>query len=540
MQTLSWITHAKRPLTTRELQHALAVEVGESEFNEENLSEIDDIVSVCAGLVTVDEESNIIRLVHYTTQEYFERTHRNWFKNAEADIATVCAAYLSFSAFESGPCHNITEFTERLELYQLYDYAAQNWGHHARKTVTTNQIIMGFLESQTHVEASSQALFFAEQLKFKSWNYGYLYPTRITGMHTAAYFGVGNSVGLLLKNNRPDAKDSDGRTPLISAAMRGHEAVVQLLLEKGANIELKDRSDSTPLALAVSKGSVAAVQLLLEMGANTESNNAGLTPLARAAFCGHEDVVRLLLEKGANIESKNRHGRTPLSQAAWLSHTTAVQLLLEKGADIESKDEDGKTPLNLAAGSYSNDIEAMRLFIERVANIESKDRHGRTPLSKAAWLGHTTAVQLLLEKGADIESKDENGKTPLNLTVENDEPLWVTWISIKDTVRLLLEKGANTESKDRNDQTPLSKAARRGHTDIVHLLLEKGADVESKDDDGKTPLNLATEAGRGDVVQLLRQKGATSCPAEAHSSLVSVAKFAMLSRGISSGYRRYS
>jgi hypothetical protein len=71
---LSWITFAKRPLTTSELQHALAVEIGASKLDEENLLDTEDMVSVCAGLVTIDEESDIIRLVHYTTQEYFEQT----------------------------------------------------------------------------------------------------------------------------------------------------------------------------------------------------------------------------------------------------------------------------------------------------------------------------------------------------------------------------------------------------------------------------------------------------------------------------------
>ena len=71
---LMWIICAKRHLIIVELQHALAVEVGEPELDEENLPQIEDMVSVCAGLVTVDEESNIIRLVHYTTQEYFEQT----------------------------------------------------------------------------------------------------------------------------------------------------------------------------------------------------------------------------------------------------------------------------------------------------------------------------------------------------------------------------------------------------------------------------------------------------------------------------------
>jgi hypothetical protein len=62
-QVLSWITCAKRPLATTELQHALGVEVGESKLDELNFSEIEDIVSVCAGLVTIDEESGIIRRV---------------------------------------------------------------------------------------------------------------------------------------------------------------------------------------------------------------------------------------------------------------------------------------------------------------------------------------------------------------------------------------------------------------------------------------------------------------------------------------------
>jgi hypothetical protein len=73
-KVISWITCAKRPLITFQLEHALAIELKESQFDKENISPIDDMVSVCAGLVTVDGESGIIRLIHYTTQEYFERT----------------------------------------------------------------------------------------------------------------------------------------------------------------------------------------------------------------------------------------------------------------------------------------------------------------------------------------------------------------------------------------------------------------------------------------------------------------------------------
>src|SRR5690242_16367648 len=94
MQVLSWITCAKRLLNTSELQHALAVEPNEPGLDKENLPQIEDMVSVCAGLVTIDEESNIIRLVHYTTQEYFKRRQSHWFPNSETDITKICVTYL--------------------------------------------------------------------------------------------------------------------------------------------------------------------------------------------------------------------------------------------------------------------------------------------------------------------------------------------------------------------------------------------------------------------------------------------------------------
>ncbi|KFZ14126.1 hypothetical protein V501_03384 [Pseudogymnoascus sp. VKM F-4519 (FW-2642)] len=85
-RVLSWITYAERQLTTKELSHALAVEVDESELDEDNIPDIEDMISVCAGLVAVDEESDVIRLVHYTTQEYFERMREAWNPKAQEEI----------------------------------------------------------------------------------------------------------------------------------------------------------------------------------------------------------------------------------------------------------------------------------------------------------------------------------------------------------------------------------------------------------------------------------------------------------------------
>ena len=125
-QTLAWIIHAKRPLSTIEIQHALAVRPHCTALDADYLPSVKLLQSVCAGLVTIDEESRIIRLVHYTVQEYFSETQRKWFPTAESDITAVCAVYLSFDIFETGFCRTDEEFKERLRANPLYRYAAQH------------------------------------------------------------------------------------------------------------------------------------------------------------------------------------------------------------------------------------------------------------------------------------------------------------------------------------------------------------------------------------------------------------------------------
>ncbi len=230
-RVLSWITCAKRRLTALELQHALAVNIGDTELDKENIREIEDMVSACAGLVTVDEESGIIRLVHYTTQEYFERTQRTWFPNAQKDIAMICVTYLSFDAFETGFCSTDEEFETQLQLNPLYDYAARNWGHHARVASTeVEKLTLGLLESEAKVSAASQAML----VSISYSGYSQRVPRPMTGVHVAAYFGLREAIMTLLKNGHyPDTKDTEyGRTPLLYAAENGHEAVVNCCLRR--------------------------------------------------------------------------------------------------------------------------------------------------------------------------------------------------------------------------------------------------------------------------------------------------------------------
>ncbi|KAI1113474.1 hypothetical protein F5Y14DRAFT_441857 [Nemania sp. NC0429] len=259
-QVLSWVTCAQRPLTTFELQHALAVEIDEVNLDRENLPQIEDAVSVCAGLVTVDEESNVVRLVHYTTQEYFIRTQHQWFPNAQRSITEICITYLSYQDFASGCCTSDEAFERRLVSYPFYDYAACNWGYHGRN-ISNCLSMVSFLQKPAAVEASYQVLCVKRTVQM--WSYSEVSPKRITGLHLAAYFGLeevvasipGDSnakdirngheaiVKLLLATKRvnPDLKDIYSKTPLLKAARNRHKAIVKLLLAtKRVNPDLKN------------------------------------------------------------------------------------------------------------------------------------------------------------------------------------------------------------------------------------------------------------------------------------------------------------
>ncbi|KAI9771530.1 MAG: hypothetical protein M1840_002150 [Geoglossum simile] len=541
-QVLSWIVCARRPLTTLELQHGLAIQPSDSELDEQNLSDIVDMVSACAGLVTVDEDSGIIRLVHYTTQKYFERTQKEWFPHAEDDITTTCVTYLSFRTFENGFCTTDKEFEERLQSNRLYSYAAQNWGHHAHAaSIVMEQLIQNLLENKTNITAASQAMMASGSYS----GYSQRVPRQMTGVHVAAYFGlVGTIMGLLNNGHNPGLQDSYGRTPLSWAAQSGHEAVVKLLLAtEKVDVDSKDSNyGQTPLSWAAGSAHEAVVKLLLateKVDVDSKDSNYGRTPLSWAAGNGHEAVVKLLLAtEKVDVDSKDsNYGRTPLSWAAWSGHEAVVKLLLAtEKVDVDSKDSNyGQTPLSWAAWSGHEAVVKLLLATEKV-DVDSKDsNYGRTPLSWAAGNGHEAVVKLLLAtEKVDVDSKDSNyGQTPLSWAARSGHeavvklllatekvdvdskdsdygqtPLsWAAWSGHQAVVKLLLAtEKVDVDSKDSDyGQTPLSWAARSGHQAVVKLLLAtEKVDVDSKDSDyGRTPLSWAAQSGHQAVVKLL-------------------------------------
>ncbi|KAK8188769.1 uncharacterized protein BKA78DRAFT_354013 [Phyllosticta capitalensis] len=113
MSILGWMVHACRPLELDELRHALLMggqidepmESGDVEFDHSYLISRDEILSFCCGLVEIENgNSDTLKLIHFTTQEFFEKRSSGCFPNFHARAAFACAKYLCIPRLEArGP-----------------------------------------------------------------------------------------------------------------------------------------------------------------------------------------------------------------------------------------------------------------------------------------------------------------------------------------------------------------------------------------------------------------------------------------------------
>jgi ankyrin repeat protein len=500
---LTWITFAKRPLTTAELCCALAVEPGEAELDPENKPDVYDIVSVCAGLVVVDQESAIIRLVHYTTQEYFERISSRLNPNGQLEIAQTCLTYLSFSVFESGRCATDEEFEERLCQHELLDYAAKHYGEHIRSVDAKVAYLACTLVTQSGIFPCAAQVLFVPSYKYRG--YSTLSPA-VTGLHWIARFGLCDAAKEFLRIKEDEtcavnARDSNGEGSLLYAVKHGHCEMAELLLDKGANVHAQGGHYGNALYAASCKGHEAVVELLLDKGANVNTQGGHYGNALQAALSeGHEAVVKLLLDKGADVNAQGGFYGNALQAALFRGREAVIRLLLDKGADVNAdvNVQDERYGNALQTASSIGHEAVVRLLLDKGADVNAQSGAFGNALQAAIFRGHETIVRLLLNKGVDVNAQGGHYGNALQAASSlGDEAI----------VRLLLDKGANVNAQGGYYGNALQAASSIGHEAIVRLLLDKGANVNAQGGYYGNALQAAIFRGHETVVSLLLNKG---------------------------------
>ena len=162
-----------------------------------------------------------------------------------------------------------------------------------------------------------------------------------------------------------EARTEDGNTPLHIAALEGHAAIAQVLLDQHAQVNARGLRQETPLHMAMYEGRREMAELLLANQADVNARSAsGETPLHIAARKGHRELVELLLTHEADINARDQQDQTPLHLAAAGAHAEVVKLLVEQGADLQARDKSGRTAR--ATAIENGDAEIIELLTPRV------------------------------------------------------------------------------------------------------------------------------------------------------------------------------
>ena len=427
MRVVSWVTHTKRPLHVQELAHGLAVEYDDEEgaldLDTDNLLSPKSLVDVCAGLVVIDAGSQVIRLVHYTAQEYFDKERMQSFGNAEVEISRASLTYLSYDIANATPSDQM--ISEVMLSHPFLAYASIFWFLHVKDIGKNTGFQTVMQKALEYVNNPAKILFSAvvlRKLLLRPRNYARVFEDinkerrgNLVALEAASECGLLELVKLLLDHSMGSKCALD--SALICASAEGHTEVVRLLIEYGASVLSLAGDSSNALQKACKGGHLAVAEVLLQHSADPNISDRWMwSPLHHAAHGSHFDLVALLLENDANPSSQTPLGLTACHLAASQGDANTVTLLLNAGYDL---------------------------------GITTRDKC--TPLHKAAEEGHMDLCSFLLQWGSDVQAKNRDGLTALDMVEDNTSP------AVKGVFMPYIHAAQRPESMRQKPKAPTSK-----------------------------------------------------------------------------------
>ncbi|KAJ7226393.1 ankyrin repeat domain-containing protein [Mycena rebaudengoi] len=496
---LIWVANAKRPLSTSELQEAIAIELGSRSLDPDGILDITLIVSVCAGLLIIDIVTGFVRLIHYTTQDYLNRIQGTKFPHAQREIAQRCLTYLLFETFQILP-DSWDGAKALLEKHSLLLYAVWNGLIHASGNADEHlqYLIVEFCGQAAKWKVVLNTVWHKVDFEPEKQPWQYRNWPKVPGkLWFMALFNLDYTAKYILAHAEPIAKTEMGDC-LVVSCYYGYLDMVSLLTEKGADINAQGGEYGTALQAASYHGHESLAYLLIEKGADINVQGGEYRNVLQAAsYGGHESLAHLLIEKGADINAQGGRYGNALQAAVAGGHKSLAHLLIEKGADINL--QGGVYGNILQAASYRGHESLAHLLIEKGADINAQGGAYGNVLQAAVAGGHESLAHLLIENGADINAQGGGYRNVLHAAVAGGH---------ESLACLLIEKGADISSQDGVYGNMLQAVSYRGHESVARLLIEKGANVNERGGQYGNALQGASAGGHELVACLLIEKGA--------------------------------
>jgi ankyrin repeat domain-containing protein 50 len=475
-------------------------------------------------------------LIFTASHGHAQATRRLLEANASVDTPNNCGETALILAAKSGheamvklllqwDANPIAEDTE--------SWTAIHWAIIGRHNNIVKALLGAAAANQSDIAQRNKALILAaeagsdviaQMLLDEGADVDYVDDQKSTPLHWAVPEGHYETSRVLLANGAdPNSRDLYLNTPMHWAISKS--AIAQLLHDKGANMNAKNNEGQSPLLWAALAGRMDAVQTMVELGANIQDGDRfGFTVLHAAVLMGHEPMVQFLLSQGADANAIDNDGWTPLHAAAVNRRSAVIDVLVKhtnEGHEIASrlaqrlKDGDmqalmeemadrksaGSTVVSGLRSAINGDsIQRLLKLLEDGADIDAVDEiGGSTALTHAAWFERDEAVRLLLNHGAAVDLRERSGRTALH---------WAASSGNKSMVIDLVEQGGATVDLKIFGWTAMLLAARMWHAQVVIYLIEQGADLRTKDFHGRSALHWACIQGDERLVEMLIGFGA--------------------------------
>lgn len=552
-----WVMCSREPLSPELLVAAVCQDPETEDTNQVDV-DIDYVLAACSNLLVVDSQLSLCRFSHLSVQEYIE-THRLKPVQAEDVVARVCLRLLcddSINKSSIEPAEWSDEEPDQYksdeELHQdeniekrvekLLNYARENWPEHvqnceeAEDVKQLSALLMNFLGSVNESGAAYRAwhatLAETSILPYRTspsssaslaichfgfyrvlsvwWDVGPIDTNQCNrdGASLLALSARNGSLPICRRlielgasvNPQKPCEDWNGHA-LQGAVKNGHEKVVELLLDNGADIDAHSANNNPALQLAASCGHQDIVELLLKRGADANVMAEGsYSGLIMATIKAYEGIVATLLKYGARVDIRGYNNETALQVASELGYEDIVELLLENGADVNAQGELEETALHLASRRGLETI--VEQLLEKAADVHALNRYKITALQEASANGLYGMVEVLRNNGADTNVRGGPFGNALILAVRDKN-----W----QVAKLLIDKRADVNFQDESRGTALLVASGlcwEEPLELIEFLVKKGANVHARNWQNRTALQMASERGHTETIRLLLDWGA--------------------------------
>ncbi|KAK8202736.1 hypothetical protein IWZ01DRAFT_515263 [Phyllosticta capitalensis] len=513
---LGWVSYATRPLSVRELQHALVADKNLSKIDESFLLSEIQITSFARGLLVVDLDDTV-RYVHYSAQDFFKQRRGHYFPDFETRIALSCASYLCRK--ELGQHDDSEKLLEsdqvvsrKLENFPFARYAGENLHRHYRQVrndssdLHLTEKILDLLDKH-----SSRKFYCRLVLMFELYCSGpnksgfnreikrqfppslppkdHLLPI----LHLAVFLGSAEKVRNLIDEgcNLNEKVGPYEMSAIDVAFFYRLDDIADILLDAGVKIDLFSSFGHESLLQVAQKDYEKAVEKII--GSPARDEVGGILEIIGIVVFWLLSILHQALHTVLPITTPSRHG----FEAVWKSNA--------RGRHAKNVDASIEKYQALLPWAYAGDVDNLLDFLDSLS-IEPIYLDSFDDLNDTTWY---EGLDEIFDSDSESEETDKEWVEMLVKFVMLGTACFLAIDHGQDgVVKVLLEKGLDPNMKGPDGQRLLHRATARNNLDVARLLLKHGAEVNLRDHDGRTALMANASIGRQRLLEFLIEHGA--------------------------------